>query len=120
MNITESILKFLKLDGLIQNLTGYVEARIELLKTEIREDVSKAIAKSLMVMVMFLIGFMFLIFFSIGLAQFLNKFFEESYGGYWTVAGIYAGFFLVLFLFRKSINNHFERTLEEMMKRKEK
>ena len=120
MNIAESILKFLKLDSLVSSLTGYVEARIELLKSEIREDVSKAIAKSLMTVVMFLVGFMFLVFFSIGLAHFLNTYFEGTYAGYWAVAGIYGLIFLLLLLFRKGIYEYFLRQLAEMMKRKEK
>jgi hypothetical protein len=120
MNITESILKLLKLDNLVSSLTGYVEARIELLKSEIREDVSKAIAKSLVTVAMLLLAFMFLIFFSIGLAYFFNRFFDETYAGFWAVAGMYGIIFLLLLLFRKSIYEHFEQQLAEMMKRKEK
>jgi hypothetical protein len=120
MNITESLLKFLKLDSLVASLTGYLEARFELLKSEIREDVSRAIAKSLVIVAMFLVGFMLLVFFSIGLAHFLNSYFAGTYIGYWAVAGIYGIIFLLLLLFRKSIYEYFERQLAEMMKRKEK
>jgi hypothetical protein len=120
MNITESVLKFLKLDSLVGSLTGYVEARLQLLKSEIREDVSKAIAKSLVTVAMFLVAFMLLIFFSIGLAYFLNRYFADTYAGFWTVAGIYGIVFLLLLLFRKSIYEYFEKQLAEMMKRKEK
>ncbi len=120
MNIAESILKLLKLDSLVGSLTGYVEARFELLKTEIREDVSKVIAKSLTTVAMLLVGFMFLVFFSIGLAYFFNRYFEDTFAGFWTVAGIYGIIFLLLLLFRKSIHEYFEQQLAEMMKRKEK
>ena len=120
MKISESILKFLGLEGLVQNLTGYVEARVELMKTEIREDVSKAMARALVMVALFLIGFMFLIFFSVGLAQFLAQYFERPYGGYWTVAGLYLATFLLLFVFRKNIHHYFERQLAELMKREKK
>src|SRR4051812_19043086 len=115
MNITESILKFLKLDSLVNNLTGFVEARIELLKTEIRDDVSKAIAKSLTFVAMFLVGFMFLTFFSIGLAYFLNRFFTETYAGFWTVAGLYGLILVMLLVFKSRISIYFERQFGEMM-----
>ncbi len=35
--IAETILKFLRLDNIVHSLTGFVEARIELLKIEIRK-----------------------------------------------------------------------------------
>ncbi|HWA34647.1 MAG TPA: phage holin family protein [Cyclobacteriaceae bacterium] len=120
MNIVESVLKLLKLDTLVSSLTGYVEARFELLKAEVREDVSKAIAKSLTIVAMLLIGFMLLVFFSIGLAYFFNQYFEDTYAGFWIVAGIYGFIFLLLLVFRKSINEYFEQQFAEMMKRKEK
>ncbi|NOT75029.1 MAG: phage holin family protein [Cyclobacteriaceae bacterium] len=117
-NISASILKFLKLDSLIQNLTGFVETRIELMKIEVREDLAKAVSRALMMAVFFLVGFLFLIFFSIGLAHFLNKFFEDSYAGYWTVASIYLATFLVLLVSRKGIFQYFEKQMTELMKRK--
>ena len=118
--ITETILKFLKLDSLVSNLTGYVEARIALMKVEIREDVAKAISRGMVLVALLFMGFLFLVFFSIGLAQFLNTYFEYSYAGYWIVAGIYGSFFLLLLLFKKSIFTYFEAQFSELMQRKEK
>ena len=118
--ITETILKFLKLDSLVSNLTGYVEARITLMKVEIREDMAKAIARLMVMVALFFMAFLFLVFFSIGLAQFINTFFEYGYAGYWIVAGIYAFFFLLVVLFRQNIYHYFEEHFSEMIKRKEK
>lgn len=118
--ISDTILKFLRLDNFVQNLTGYVETRVELMKVEIREDVAKAIARAMVIVALFLMAFLFLIFFSVGLAHFLNRFFDEPYVGYWSVAGIYAATFLLLFVFRKDIHHYFERQLSELIKRKEK
>jgi uncharacterized membrane protein YqjE len=118
--ISETILKFLKLDNLVNNLTGYVEARINLMKVEIREDVAKTISRGMVMVALFFMGFLFLVFFSIGLAQFLNTFFEYGYAGYWIVAGIYGGFFLLLLLFKKNISDYFEAQFAELMQRKEK
>ena len=118
--ISESILKFLRLDNIIQHMTGYVETRIELMKAEIRDDVVLAISRSMVMVALFFMGFLCLIFFSIGLAQFLNRFFEESYAGYWSVAGVYGATFLILLVFRKSIYQYFEHKLVQLIKRKEK
>ena len=51
-----ALAKFLKLDGLIENVSGYVEARIAF-KIEVREDVAKAITHGL------LFAFLLLVFF---------------------------------------------------------
>jgi uncharacterized membrane protein YqjE len=118
--IKESVFKFLKLDNLISNLTGYLESRVELMKLEIREDVARLLSKSIVYAVIILFAFLFLIFFSIGLAQYLNTFFEVSFAGYWIVASIYGITFFVFLLFRKNIHKSFERHLTEMIKRKEK
>ena len=118
--ISESILKFLRLDNIIQHVTGYVEARFALMKAEIREDVALTIARSMVMVALFFMGFLFLIFFSIGLAQFLNRFFEESYSGYWSIAGVYGAIFLILLVFRKGIYQYFEHKLLQVLKRKEK
>ena len=118
--LKESIFKFLRLDGVFNHLSGYVEARIELLKIEIREDVAKALANALIFSVVFFFGFMFIVFFSIGLAHFLNRYFNESYFGYWIVAGLYLAGFLVFMIFRKNILKKFEKKLTDTIKRKEK
>lgn len=120
MKISESVLKFLGLDGLVQNLTGYVEARIELMKVEVREDVAKATGRALVMVALFLIGFLFLVFFSVGLAHFLNQYFEAAYVGFWVVAGIYLATFTALFVFRKGIQEYFEHQLTELIKTKRK
>lgn len=116
--ISESFLKFLRLDTLVQNLSGYVEARIELVKVEIREDVAKAIARGLVSLALFFMGFLFLIFLSFGVAHSLNSFFEGPYAGFWIVAGIYGATFLLLLVFRKNLSDYFERYMTELIKQK--
>ena len=119
-NLKDIIFKFLRLDGVFNHLSGYLEARIELLKIEIREDVAKVIANAMIYAVVFFFATMFMIFFSIGLAQFLNQFLNESYSGYWIVAGIYLAGFLIFMIFRKGILNNFEKHLTDIIKRREK
>ena len=118
--ISETILKFLHLDNFIQNITGYVEARIELMKVEIKEDVAKAISRGLVSIAMLLIGFMFLVFFSVGLAHYINEFFDKPYAGYWSVAGLYAIILVFLVVFKGKIYQYFEAKLLELIKRKVK
>jgi len=116
--ISEAVLKFLRLDNFIQHITGYIENRIELMKIEIREDVAKALARGMVSVALFLMGFLFLIFFSVGLAHFVNAWFNAAYIGYWSVAAVYAITFLLMIAFRKSMLQYFMDQFAGLMKRK--
>ncbi|MBS1951964.1 MAG: hypothetical protein OJF59_001097 [Cytophagales bacterium] len=117
-SIKESIFKFLRLDGLINNLSGYVEARIELIKLEVREEVTKIVSRGLMLVIVFFLGLLFLVFLSFGLANYFNKYFNDSYSGYWIIATVYGLPCILMVLFRKKISHYFERYLLEQSKRK--
>ncbi len=118
--IKETILKFLRLDHLVDNLSGYVESRVELLKLEVREEMSKVVSHGLMIGVLFLLAMLFLVFLSIGLANYISFTYNTSYSGYWVVAGGYGLLFVMLLLFRKKISHFFEMYFAELTKRKKK
>lgn len=118
--IKDSIFKFLRLDNLIENLSGYVETRVELIKLEIREEIARVISHGLMVVVLFLLGLLFLIFISIGTAIFLNGHFNSPSAGFWIVSGVYGALGLMIGLFHKSISRSFERYLLDHAKRHRK
>ena len=118
--IKDSIFKFLRLDNLVENLSGYVETRVELIKIEIREEIARVISHGLMIAVLFLLALLFLIFFSIGGALYMNSYFNNSSAGFWIVSGIYSMAGLIIGLFRKSIGNFFEQYLIEQAKRRKK
>lgn len=117
-SLKDTIFKFLRLDNLMAHLTGYVEARIELLKVEIREEVAKVLANALMVIIVALLALIFLLFLSVGLAHFLNDVLQSEHAGFWIVAGIYGIPCLVFVLFRKQISHSAETHLLKMIKRK--
>ena len=118
--IKDSIFKFLRLDNLIENLSGYFETRVELIKIEIREEIATVISRGLMVGVLFLLALLFLVFFSIGAALYLNSYFNSASAGFWMVSGIYGVSGLIIGLFHKSIGHFFERYLIEQAKRHRK
>lgn len=118
--IKDTIFKFLRLDNLIDNLSGYLETRLELFKVEVREDVARVLAQALMVAAILTLSILFLLFFSVGLAHFLNRYFEDPYIGYWIVASIYGVPCIVFIIFRKKLSHKFEQYLTKLMHRKEK
>jgi uncharacterized membrane protein YqjE len=117
-SIKDSIVKFLRLDNLVSNLTGYVETQVKLAKMEVRDEVSKILARSLVIGTALLFAFLFLIFFSVGLAQYLNAFWNHPYFGYWVIAAIYAIPCLVFLLFNKSISKAIEKYFANHLKNK--
>lgn len=114
--IKDTIFKLLRLDNLVENISGYVDTRVQLLKIEIKEDVAKVLSKGLVQGSIFLVGLLFLFFVSIGLAQYLNTYFENSFEGYLIVSGFYFLLFVGLIIFRKSIDKKFERYFSEVIK----
>lgn len=115
--IKETIFKLLRIDNLVDNISGYVETRVKILKIEIKEDVARVLSKGLVSGSMIIIGLIFLFFISIGFAQFLNIYFEDSFKGYLIVAGIYLVILIVFLIFRKTIDKKFQRYFSEMIKK---
>ena len=85
-----------------------------------QEDIARVLSKALVYAVMMFFAFLVLVFFSIGLAQYLNRFFVDSFAGFWIVSGIYLLVFLICFLLQKNINKKLEKNFNDMFKRKEK
>lgn len=117
--LKEILLKFFKLESIYNNVTGYVESRVALVKLEIREEVAQILSRSLIIMLMFLAGFLFVLFLSIGLAEYLNGYFEGPYAGYVIMAGFFAVVLLILVIFRKALFKSLEKQFVEMIKQKQ-
>jgi uncharacterized membrane protein YqjE len=109
--LKETLLKFFKLDGLVNNLTGYVETRIELLKYEIKEDMAKAIARLSLVFLTALLFTFFLLFISVSVAIKIGES-MGNFAGFGMVAGFYFLFMLIVILFRKPIGENIEEKIK--------
>lgn len=83
---------FLKIGQLIENLTGFVKVKIELLKLEILEEISKGIANLFALVVVLILGLFVLAFASLTIAVLLNNYLDSYYAGYLIITG----FFLIL------------------------
>jgi hypothetical protein len=117
--IKEKILKFLRLDGLLSNLSGYIESRVDLVKIEIREEVAGILSRGLIMMLIIMVGLMCMLFLSLAAAQYLNTLLMSEYLGYVIVAlfyGLLVGFLLI---FRKSFFRMFEKQIVEMIRQRQ-
>jgi phosphoglycerol transferase MdoB-like AlkP superfamily enzyme len=117
--LKEILLKFFKLESIVSNITGYVEARVALVKMELREEVAGVISRGLIIIIMMLIGFLLILFLSIGMAGYLNTMFEGNFAGFFLVGGFYGLLLLLLILFRKNLMKSLEKKFTTMIRQKQ-
>lgn len=116
--LKETLLKFFKLDGLIENLSGYLETRIELLKLELKEDIARAMAKVAIVALIVVFLTLFIIFISVAVAYVLAES-VGTYGGFGIVGGVYFLLILILIFFREPISHKIELEIKKSFKKKQ-
>lgn len=97
------LFKFLRLDAIIEHLTGLIEARVELAKIEIKEEVSRIGARIIAGVVFAFFLVMIIIMFSIALAAWINVMLESGYWGYFIVTGFYLLTLILLIVFKVHI-----------------
>jgi uncharacterized membrane protein YqjE len=118
MMLKDTLLRWLKLDGLVNNLTGYVETRLELLKYEIRDEVATAASRFVLAMVMLLLAGLAVLTGSLALAFKLAEYYGYT-AGFAITAGIYMVVLLVLFLLRKPLYAQLEQVIKSQIHKKE-
>jgi hypothetical protein len=115
--LKDSIIKFLKLENLVGNLTGYVETRIELMKYEVKDDISKVAARAGLYLTIVMMATFFILFFSIAVAMVLS----EKLGSFWgfsIVSFFYIAVALALVLMRNSITQSLEKAVKQIIQKK--
>ena len=115
--LKETLLKFLKLDGLVNNLTGYIESRIELMKYEVKEDLARAISKIALQLVLLVFLLFFLLFASAAVAHKIGETLGTS-AGYGIVAGFYLTLLLLIVLFREPLSHWLEKKIKDIIIKK--
>jgi hypothetical protein len=111
------ITKFLKLDNLIANLTGYVETKVQLVKVEVKQDVNSGIARAITYLIIAFVFAMVLLLLSFGIALILARQLG-SFWGFSIVAGFYLLTGIVLLALRESLTKSFEKKLSQTPKNK--
>jgi uncharacterized membrane protein YqjE len=112
--IKETILKLLKLDGLMGSLTGYIEGRIELMKYEIKEDLARGLAKVSILILAAVLFMFFLIFVSVAVAFKLSES-MGTFNGFGIVAAFYLLLVISIILLRSTISKRLEKKLKNII-----
>lgn len=115
--IRDSLAKFFKVDSLISNLTGYVETRVEILKIEAKEEISKQAANAVVYGAMGFVFALVLLFFSVAIALTIGKALG-NFAGFSIVAGFYLILGIVLLLNREKLIKTIEKKISLKLKKK--
>ena len=115
--LKERLLNFLKLDGLIENLSGYFETRVELLKVEAKEEVARLGSKVLVGLLIAFTVVFFLLLGSFAAAYAIGEKLGTSIG-FVIVGGFYLLATILLLAFKDEIAAKLEKILVEVMQKK--
>lgn len=85
----KKLLSFLKVDSIFDDLTAIVEAKVELLKIELKEEAAKTASKLISAIFFGIIVFLIVIFLSVTIASLLNHFLSSNYWGYAIITFFY-------------------------------
>jgi len=85
-----------------ENIEGYIETRIELIKLETQEQLTKFIFQVAKSLILFTIGAMVVFFLSVALAMGINQGFESRYAGFLFMAGFYLLIFIIVYIYKDS------------------
>jgi uncharacterized membrane protein YqjE len=112
-----SITKFLKLDNLIENLTGFVETKVELVKVDIKEDLAKGLGTAVNYIIVSFVFALVILFLSLGVAIAL----ADQLGtlaGFSIVALFYLVVGVILLINRKKLSDKLTKQFAENFKKK--
>ena len=90
------ILKLFKLDKLFENLTGYIETQIELVKLDLKEQAQEGLENIFQVVLMMFLASFIVLFLSFGLSILLNSILNSDYLGYLVIAFVYLVLFIII------------------------
>lgn len=107
------LFKFLRIDAILENLTGLIEARMALAKLEIKEEVARVGARIIAGVVLAFLLVMIIIFMSITLATWLNYLLGSMFLGYLIITGFYLLVLLLLIAFK--VHVWLQQKIESML-----
>ncbi len=100
---TGGLLKYFKIDKVIDSITGYIESRIELVKMEAKEEMYEAASKAIFALVLVALFAFALMLFSFAGAVYLESVLDGEGLGYLIVGLVYAIPAAGLLIFNKKL-----------------
>jgi hypothetical protein len=79
----------LNLDRLLQNITRFLEIKLEIYELRLKEQLSETLANLVVMLFVMLVGFVGLVFLSLALGLYLNSLLNSSFAGLLIVGATY-------------------------------
>ena len=115
--LKDTLAKFFKVDNLVENLTGFVETRVELLKIEVKEDAAKVLAQAVAYLFIAFVLALFITFVSIGVALLISERLG-NFAGFSIVSAVYLLGGLILWFSREKVISKLENKFLFMFRKK--
>ena len=115
--LRDTLSKFFKVDSLLDNLSGYVESRVELLKVEVKEDLTNGLAQAVGYLFIAFVFALFIVFLSIAIALLLSARFG-TFTGFSVVGAFYLVAGLILWFSREKLIYKLENRFAVMFRKK--
>lgn len=116
--LKDELFRLLGIDNLVKSFTEYVEARVNLIKKEIRDELAHQISRIVVMVFMMLISLLTIAFLSIALGFWLSELLGSSTYGFLSVGGIYLLFSLMLWVGRDRASDALAENLKRKMEQK--
>jgi uncharacterized membrane protein YqjE len=107
------LFKFLRVDAIIEHLSGLIEARLELVKFELREEFAKMGARIIATILLSFLGVLIIVFLSFSLSTLFNYLLDSRFLGYFIVTGFYSLTLILLLVF--NVRSWLQLKIERML-----
>jgi hypothetical protein len=107
----------LKIEDVIENVTGYIESRVEIIKLDVKDHATEIGVATLVWSIVGFFGLMTLGLLSIALALYLGHVLASMPLGFVLVAGLYVIVALVLIAFKSALHRAVEKRVFPTYKR---
>ena len=103
MSKKKSLFNFLKLDSIIENLSGYIENKLEILKIELKEDAASLASQLILLIFLCTLALIILLFLSLAAGIVINLWLSSSYLGFLVIGSSYLLLLVVIIIFRNKL-----------------
>ncbi|MCF6351765.1 MAG: phage holin family protein [Cyclobacteriaceae bacterium] len=112
----KKLLGFLKVDSIFDDLIAIIEAKVELLKIELKEEAAKAATKIISAVFLGIMVFLIVLFLSITIATLLNELLNSHFWGFAIITGFYILLLIAFKVFNigKKLENYIEASLNNL------
>jgi len=101
----------LNIDSLIQNITKFIELKMEIYELKVKEQMVQIISSLATLGLILMLGIIMLFFFSLALGFYLNSLFDSSFLGFALIGSVYLLIAIMLMVFKdKLITNRLFQT----------